>query len=472
MGQAACCTSREGVGGSSAPVTYEHHGLTDAVEGLPPLEKWWEPYMAQKNEVAKISEWTMKQQHWCNAFCGEADNAGDQPRGVLSWDKGEIRDVVRLFFTKVGKLSAPRMSQKVWHALWIEVERNNKDSVQYSTALEFTRYVVRSLYDILTGKKKPVEIAKGVWIAGTPTPAPADHGEKAKYDWHADYKKQIPQISQIVDDWDEEHVTNTVNEIFNKSDADIDGCLRWSNSEVRTFINNVFVKHGIPVPPLSETQWYELYREFEKNNDLRLSRDEASNFAKYLHTQIANKTADWEHLKLGAPILVKNANGTYTPVPVDSTGAANGAAPANGSAKANGSAAPAEPVVNPEAVTKATFHAASEDWRQFAEPKHEDIAQQKVDQWHGAELQQTVHELFGEVDANGDGHLEWNNSEIRRFVKDVFQHLGLPVPAIPEMVWYRMYREVDVDGDYTLTEPEAAVLIKHILTRIVHLNEK
>jgi hypothetical protein len=67
--------------------------------------------------------------------------------------------------------------------------------------------------------------------------------------------------------------------------------------------------------------------------------------------------------------------------------------------------------------------------------------------------------------------LEWNNSEIRAFVKDVFQNLGLPPPAIPEMVWYRMYREVDTDGDYTLTEPEAAILVKHILVRILHWAE-
>jgi hypothetical protein len=453
-------------------VTYEHHGLTEAVEGLPPLEKWWEPYMAQKNEVGKLAEWTMKQQHWCNAFCGEADNAGDDPRGVLSWDKGEIRTVVRLFFTRVGKLSAPRCSQKVWHALWIEVERDNKDSVQYSEALQMTHFMVQSLYAILTGKKKPVEIAKGVWVPGNPTPAPADFGEKAKYDWHAEYKAKIPQITQLVDDWDEDHVKGTVTEIFNKSDRDIDGCLQWSNSEVRTFIANVFSAHNLPVPPLTETQWYCVYREFEKNNDLRLSRDEAANFAKFLHQQIANKTADWEHLGKGAPILVKNEHGAYTPMSTTAAttnGATSNGAAANGATKA---VRPADtPVVKEASVTKAVFHAASEDWRQFAEPEHVETAKQKVDEWHGKELQTTIHQLFKEVDGNGDGHLEWNNSEIRAFVKDVFQHLGLPPPQIPEMVCYRMYREVDTDGDYTLTEPEAAILVKHILVRILHWAE-
>ena len=139
----------------------------------------------------------------------------------------------------------------------------------------------------------------------------------------------------------------------------------------------------------------------------------------------------------------------------------------------NGATAKAEPqpVKSEVGQAKAVFHAASEDWRQFAEPEHVEIAKKKVDNWHGAELQSTVHDLFKEVDANGDGHLEWNNSEIRAFVKDVFQHLGLPQPQIPEMVWYRMYREVDTDGDYTLTEREATILVKHILTRILHWSE-
>ena len=39
------------------------------------------------------------------------------------------------------------------------------------------------------------------------------------------------------------------------------------------------------------------------------------------------------------------------------------------------------------------------------------------------------------VDRNRDGHLEWNNSEIREFVRRVFEAQGLPAPAIPEIVW-------------------------------------
>ena len=46
----------------------------------------------------------------------------------------------------------------------------------------------------------------------------------------------------------------------------------------------------------------------------------------------------------------------------------------------NGATAKAEPqpVKSEVGQAKAAFHAASEDWRQFAEPEHVEIAKQKV----------------------------------------------------------------------------------------------
>ena len=43
------------------------HGLERTVEGAEPLEKWWEPYSAQKLEVERLAKWNLKQQHWVNA---------------------------------------------------------------------------------------------------------------------------------------------------------------------------------------------------------------------------------------------------------------------------------------------------------------------------------------------------------------------------------------------------------------------
>jgi hypothetical protein len=230
----------------------------------------------------------------------------------------------------------------------------------------------------------------------------------------------------------------------------------------------IFERHNIPLPDsMTETQWYRVYRNFEKNNDLRLSKAEATKFALFLHEQIAAKHADWEHLGAHAPLLVKNEHGNYSPVREEDLEKQN--AEKNGKEKTNGVAA--VPEVPEETTTKAVFHAASDDWRTFAEPHHVDLAKEKVENWHGTALQSTIHDIFKEVDADTDGHLEWNNSEIRMFVRNVFKHLNLPLPQIPEMVWYRMYREVDVNSDYSLTEAEAAVLVKHILTRICHLHE-
>jgi len=37
------------------------------------------------------------------------------------WDEGQVRNVVRLYFTRVGEILPPKMSLPVWYALWVEV---------------------------------------------------------------------------------------------------------------------------------------------------------------------------------------------------------------------------------------------------------------------------------------------------------------------------------------------------------------
>jgi len=56
---------------------------------------------------------------------------------------------------------------------------------------------------------------------------------------------------------------------------------------------------------------YRLYRQFEKSNDNKLDKDEATEFAEFLHKQIADKHSDWKHFGADAPILVKNKCGNY-----------------------------------------------------------------------------------------------------------------------------------------------------------------
>ena len=62
-------------------------------------------------------------------------------------------------------------------------------------------------------------------------------------------------IQKIVDEWDDDNFAQTVAGLFQMCDKDSDGSLRWTSSEVQKFINEVFVKHGIPLPDLSETEW-------------------------------------------------------------------------------------------------------------------------------------------------------------------------------------------------------------------------
>jgi len=80
-----------------------------------------------------------------------------------------------------------------------------------------------------------------------------------------------------------------------------------------------------------------------------------------------------------------------------------------------------------------------------------------LNEWHDQDghLQVMVRKLFRDIDKDGDGRLEWNNSEIRDFVRELFSRNGIMLPNWQEHVWYEMYRRADVDHSYSLELAEA-----------------
>jgi len=74
---------------------------------------------------------------------------------------------------------------------------------------------------------------------------------------------------------------------------------------------------------------------------------------------------------------------------------------------------------------------------------------------HDGHLQVMVRQLFFDMDRDKDGRLEWNNSEIRDFVRELFHRNGILLPNWQEHVWYEMYRRADVNGAYSLELDEA-----------------
>merc|ERR1712216_547300 len=126
---------------------------------------------------------------------------------------------------------------------------------------------------------------------------------------------------------------------------------------------------------------------------------------------------DWAHLGTDAPMLQRQANGAYQVVPqAKSNGAANG-----------------KRALPPEAMMKAS----QADWRADVGAVHVANAKAVVEDWHKQDVQTKVHKIFNDIDGDSDGHLAWNNNEIRNLVSKVFEAEGLPRPNIPEPVFYR-----------------------------------
>merc|ERR1712070_1188048 len=76
-------------------------------------------------------------------------------------------------------------------------------------------------------------------------------------------------------------------------DSNESGKLQWANSEIRRFVVSFFQAISVPFPQLSETQWFVLYRRFEKTNDMALSRKECEGFVYFLCEEILHRESDW-----------------------------------------------------------------------------------------------------------------------------------------------------------------------------------
>lgn len=224
--------------------------------------------------------------------------------------------------------------------------------------------------------------------------------------WHEAYRDHLAQIQEIVDEWDMDHVKVTIRTIFNECEKTGDGQLSWNNSEIRHFINLLFKEHGLEVPALEETHWYQLYRNFDKDRNYQLGFEECVQFAKYLHEECLRRGGGQSH---------------------------------------------------------GLQH-------QYAHARPE--IESKVTSWDDPEVQRIVLRVFNEVDRNGNRLLTWNDSEIRCFIRRVFDAMGLPTPQLPETVWYQLYREVDIDGTYSMSQAEALEFAKHVYQRILDFYPK
>jgi len=91
----------------------------------------------------------------------------------------------------------------------------------------------------------------------------------------------------------------------------------------------------------------------------------------------------------------------------------------------------------------------------------------KIVEWlEHHEFDNDVQELFKKCDANNTNCLTWNNGEIKKFIKHLFSHKGLPQPS-GEVEIYNIYREFDTNHSSSLDIAECCRLARHLFGIIV-----
>eukprot|EP00746_Dinoflagellata_sp_MGD_P069539 gnl/MRDRNA2_/MRDRNA2_28473_c0_seq1.p1 gnl/MRDRNA2_/MRDRNA2_28473_c0~~gnl/MRDRNA2_/MRDRNA2_28473_c0_seq1.p1 ORF type:complete len:472 (-),score=114.39 gnl/MRDRNA2_/MRDRNA2_28473_c0_seq1:124-1539(-) len=438
-----CCAERPMTSTKSRSVEMHNADHTLKFEDITPKSKYWEDYYGKVKVLRQLLDNWGSQRKFLTVYFVDIETQRREtqtvPQGFISWDDGDVRQIIRKFY-EYNKLPPPALSPQAWHSIWIKHEREAKNTIDLESTIGFTKLFTEDLHALVTDRLKPVEVAPKTFVPGE---------KAAKDDWHKDYTKHIETVKKVVDEWDDDHIKATVSKCFSEIDNG-DGNLQWNNSEIRRFIVRVFSEHQVPLPKLTESQWYLLYRKFDKDGNNKLSRKECEEFVKMIHQEITNKETDWTHMGTGTGQLVQAANGTgdYVVAPTPEA------------------QAPAAPEVNPAV----TMRAQQSDWRAQYEPAHVEQAQKKLDEWDSANIKNTITDIFRSCDKDGTETLQWNNSEIKQFVEKVFKAKGLPVPQVPESVWYQMYREVDHDGNYSMSKDEAAEFALHVLQRVLQMH--
>lgn len=226
----------------------------------------------------------------------------------------------------------------------------------------------------------------------------AFHGQ-----WHLNYQAHAKSIVELLEQWDHKDIYEVVHGIFQEVDQDKTGTLTWNNSEIRHFINLVFVKYGFPAPVMEDTKWYQLYRKFDADSTYSLDFEECRSFAKFLFTEV-------------------------------------------------------------ESSAPAKKYDLVEEYKSI-DPKVSDFLSKAMTQ----QKQQAVLEAFQTCDVDGSGMLTWDRGEVQAFIRTSFPSLNLILPSLPERVWYQLFCEINIDGNYAMSTDEAIGFLQHTYKRLLDL---
>ncbi|CAD7966546.1 unnamed protein product [Amoebophrya sp. A120] len=94
--------------------------------------------------------------------------------------------------------------------------------------------------------------------------------------------------------------TDIVTRLFQANDSDRDGNITWNKGEITAFAKLVFDAYDVPIPALTNTQWYLLYKEFDEEDRYKLTLKEAMKMAQFIHTKQVNNDMDFANALIPA----------------------------------------------------------------------------------------------------------------------------------------------------------------------------
>jgi peptidase E len=353
------------------------------------------------------------------AAAEERQCSGELWPGTLSWDDGDLIKLILCLFAELG-LPMPKLSKQAWDMLWVQHEHDARNFADMLHAIEFCKTFCQKLCALaMQPDRNHIEVAPNLFLHADGVANPH---------WHSNYSaEQIHVITDAVDKWDSLNLTRTVSEIIGESSR---GILEWQGSEVQDFVRKVYHAHQLPAPYLTTSQWHSLIRRFQRTCSAGLTRSECVELVRFLHSEIQRGDADLHDI-IGC--------------------VSSGTAMGHHASEAEN-----------ESRFAVRLQAAANDWRQL--PQARILRGAKLDL---CGLSAKLETIFAEVDADRDGSLQWHGSEIRTFALQLLQKQGIPVPEVPDVVWYQWFRELDHNNNGLMELSEAIEFAKHILERIL-----
>jgi len=196
--------------------------------------------------------------------------------------------------------------------------------------------------------------------------------------------------------------------------------------------------------------WYELYRRCDVDGSFSLELEEAFRFARICF-EMALYWHDPALLATGIPPLAPSA-----PLPC-ARGASSVNTPTMSSQASIGRGGPKTKMkpatLVSSSMTRCTSGAGIKAIIENALANIEAPGQ----------LRASSMECFKEADSNKDGYLMWENDEVHKFVRFVFERYALQRPSWPTLVWAELYKVCGLEQSAPVGFEAAFDLVKHCL---------